>query len=63
MKVVIKYETRSTGVVHWQLKYEDGSGIHLFVCSENGTENNKRKAKKAAEHAQRLTQAAVDRKK
>lgn len=60
MKTKIKYTTiRHSGWVHWALEYEDGSNIHLFVCSENGTESNKAKAKKAAEHAKRLTDAAL----
>ncbi len=49
----------SSGQVRWELQYEDGSFIHLFACSENGTESNKAKAKKAAEHAKRLTDAAL----
>lgn len=59
MKTVIKYQTRSTGYVYWELKYEDGSGIHIFAAQENGTESNKRKAKKAAEHSKRLTDTAI----
>jgi len=60
MKTVIKYETiPHSGYVLWQLKYEDGSNINIFVCSENGATSNKAKAKKAAEHAKRLTDAAL----
>jgi hypothetical protein len=60
MKTKITYETiRHSGWVRWQLQYEDGSSIHIFVCSENGGASNKAKAKKAAEHAKRLTDAAL----
>jgi len=62
MKTKIVYETLSNGRVRWQLQYEDGTNVHVFVCSENGAENNKRKAKKAAEHAKRLTDAALEKK-
>lgn len=60
LKTVINYETvRHSGLVRWNLKYEDGSGIHIFVAQENGSASNKVKAKKAAEHAKRLTDAAL----
>lgn len=60
MRTVIKYETiRHSGYLHWTLQYEDGSNIHIFACSENGATSNKAKAKKAAEHAKRLTDAAL----
>lgn len=63
MRTVINYETVShSGWVLWQLRYEDGSPIHIFVCSENGATSNKAKAKKAAEHAKRLTDAALAKK-
>lgn len=63
VKTKIKYTTAPTSKwVRWQLQYEDGSGIHLFVCSENGAESNRKKAKKAAEHAKRLTDAALSKK-
>ncbi|WP_422759147.1 hypothetical protein [Paenarthrobacter sp. C1] len=60
LQTVIEYETvRHSGYVLWSLKYEDGSNIHLFVAQENGSASNKSKAKKAAEHAKRLTDAAL----
>lgn len=63
MKTVIEYETvLHSGWVHWRLRYEDGSPIHIFVCSENGATSSKAKAKKAAEHAKRLTDAALAKK-
>lgn len=62
MKTKIKYIKVPSGWVRWQLQYEDGSSIHLFVCSENGAESNKAKAKKAAEHAKRLTDYALAKK-
>lgn len=60
-KTVITYKTLHTGSVLWELKFEGGSDIHLFVAQENGTESNKAKAKKAAEHAKRLTDDALAR--
>jgi hypothetical protein len=59
--VEIKYSRiKVSGWVHWELIYDAPNGKRLFVAQENGTENNKRLAKKAAEHAQRLTQAALE---
>lgn len=59
--VTIKYETIAhSGRVLWSLEYDRPNGKRLFVTNENGAESNKRKAQKAAEHARRLTQAALD---
>jgi hypothetical protein len=59
VKTKIKYTAIASGWVRWQLQYEDGSSVHIFACSENGAESNKKKAKKAAEHAKRLTDDAL----
>lgn len=61
METEIRYNTLPSGHVQWNLVYEDGTRIHLFATSENGGENNKDKAKKAAEHAKRLTDNALAR--
>lgn len=62
-KTTISYKRLPAGSVYWELNYTDGSSIHIFASSENGVEKNMRRAKKAAEHAQRLTEAALERKK
>lgn len=59
MKTEIRYDPLPDGSVHWNVVYEDGSRIHLFATSENGCQSNRAKAKKAAEHAKRLTDAAL----